>query len=149
MTYADFWLSEQLYYFEALYPNEKGNYPFWSRIRHNFECLPEIKAYYERPNAMKEPFMPPMAAIQPKLAKVKLGYWKVRGRGQVPRLLLAYSGVDFEDYSYTLGGPEWGEQDKKNMGLSFPNLPYLVDGDYNITESSAIPKYIVKRWGKT
>lgn len=40
LTYADFWLSEQLYYFEALYPNEKGNYPFWARIRHNLECLP-------------------------------------------------------------------------------------------------------------
>lgn len=98
---------------------------------------------------MKEPFLPPMAAIQPKIAKFKLGYWKVRGRGQVPRLLLAYSGVDFEECNYTLGGPEWGEQDKKNMGLNFPNLPYLLDGDYNITESSAIPRYIIKRWGKT
>ena len=24
-----------------------------------------------------------------------LGYWKLRGRGQVPRLLLAYSGLNW------------------------------------------------------
>ena len=87
-----------------MYPNEKVNYPFWPRIRHNFESLPEIKAYYQRPTAIKQPFLPPMAALQPKLTQVKLGYWKIRGRGQVPRLLLAYSGVDFENCSYTLGG---------------------------------------------
>ncbi len=82
-----------MYYFETMFPNEKGNHPFWSRIRHNFESLPEIKAYYDKPNAIKEPFLPSFAAIQPKLNKVKLGYWKIRGLAQVPRLLLAYSGV--------------------------------------------------------
>lgn len=39
-------------------------------------------------------------------------------------------------------------QDKLQLGLNFPNLPYLIDGDYNITESSAIMNYIIKRWGK-
>ena len=33
------------------------------------------------------------------------------------------------------------------MGLDFPNLPYLVDGDVRMTESAAIIKYICKKWG--
>ena len=34
------------------------------------------------------------------------------------------------------------------MGLDFPNLPYLIDGEYNLTESNAIQRYIAKKWGK-
>jgi glutathione S-transferase len=32
--------------------------------------------------------------------------------------------------------------------LEFPNLPYLIDGDFKLTESSAIAKYIIHRSGK-
>ena len=32
--------------------------------------------------------------------KVILGYWQIRGLGQVPRLLLAYSGANWEDHKY-------------------------------------------------
>lgn len=78
---------------------------------------------------------------------MKLGYWGVRGRAQVPRLLLAYSGVEFEDHHYT-DPSKWAGQDKLQLGLNFPNLPYLIDGDYNLTESTAIQSYIIKRWGK-
>lgn len=30
-----------------------------------------------------------------------------------------------------------------------PNIPYLIDGDYNVTESTAVQRYIIRRWGKT
>lgn len=33
--------------------------------------------------------------------KVTLGYWGIRGRGQIPRLLLAYTGATWEDVQYT------------------------------------------------
>jgi glutathione S-transferase len=33
--------------------------------------------------------------------------------------------------------------------LDFPNIPYLIDGDYSITESTAVQRYIIRRWGKT
>ncbi len=33
------------------------------------------------------------------------------------------------------------------MGLDLPNLPYLLDGDYNLTESGAIANYIINKWG--
>lgn len=76
--------------------------------------------------------------------KVSLGYWRVRGRAQVPRLLLAYTGALWEDVQYT--SPEqWFGGDKEKLGFGFPNLPYLIDGDFKITESGAIIQYIIER----
>lgn len=148
LTIVDFIFAENLYYFETLYPNEKKNFHFWWRIRHNLESLPEVRAYYNRPDAIHGPFLPPFAVLTPFLTKVKLCYWGIRGLAQTPRLLLAYSGVEFEDYHYT-DSDKWFQEDKLHLGLDFPNLPYLVDGEFNITESTAIHRYIIKKWGKT
>jgi len=30
------------------------------------------------------------------------------------------------------------EKDKKTLGLDFPSLPYLIDGNFKLTESRAI-----------
>ena len=66
------------------------------------------------------------------MSKVTLGYWKIRGRGQVPRLLLAYTNAIWEDVQYT--SPEqWFGGDKNSLKLDFPNLPYLIEGDFRIT----------------
>jgi glutathione S-transferase len=147
LTLVDFILSEILYFFETIYPEERANYAFWWRIRHNFEKLPGIKAYYQRPDAISEPFGPSaFMVVQPKFHKVKLGYWGIRGLAQVPRLLLSYFGVDFEDYLYT-DRDVWFSEDKVNLGLNFPNLPYLIDGEYSITETAAILRYIIEKWG--
>lgn len=79
--------------------------------------------------------------------KVTLGYWRVRGRGQVPRLLLAYTGATWEDVQYT--SPEqWFGNDKQALHLDFPNLPYLIEGDFKITETAAICTYIIERSSK-
>ena len=43
---------------------------------------------------------------------------------------------------------KWFKEDKHNSGLHFPNLPYLVDGEYTLTETEAIQRYICHRWGK-
>lgn len=93
LTLADFHLAEDLYYFETFFAGEKDNYAFWWRIRRNFEAIKEVEAYYERESAVKRPFIPVQAVVAPKLPAVRLGYWGVRGRGQVLRLLLAYSDV--------------------------------------------------------
>lgn len=146
LTLVDFYLAEQLPYFEALYPSEHKNFGFWWRIRHNFEELPEIKAYYKRQDAVHGPYLPPSASLNPAGRKVKLGYWGIRGLAQVPRLLLSYSGVEFEDFHYT-NGDKWFKEDKLNLGLDFPNLPYLLDGEYSLTESSAVQRYIINKWG--
>lgn len=77
-------------------------------------------------------------------SKITLGYWNLRGRGQVLRLLLAYTGLEWEEKTYA--GPEtwFGSGDKSKLGLDFPNLPYLIRNNFKLTESSAIAKYIVK-----
>lgn len=43
----------------------------------------------------------------------------------------------------------WFGQDKQSIGFDFPNLPYIIDGDFKLTESAAIAKYIIHRSGKT
>ena len=148
LTLADFYLAEQLAYFEALFPSEHKNFAFWWRIRHNFEELPQIKAYYKREDAITGPYLPPSALVAPTGNKVKLCYWPVRGLAQVNRLLLHRFKVDFEDYHYT-DFEKWFKDDKLHLGLDFPNLPYLIDGEYNLTESTAIQTYIIKKWGNS
>ena len=40
---------------------------------------------------------------------------------------------------------QWPKE-KFNLGLDFPNIPYLMEGDYKITETTAIHRYIAERW---
>ena len=77
------------------------------------------------------------------MGKLVLGYWKTRGLAQHIRHLLAYVGADFEEVQYE-AREKWFEEDKKNLGFDFPNMPYLIDGDYKLTESVAVIKYISK-----
>ena len=64
---------------------------------------------------------------------IKLGYWQIRGRGQILRLLLSYTGLPWEDVHYA--GPEkwFGSGDKTKLGFDFPNLPYLIKADFKLT----------------
>ncbi|KAL4478046.1 hypothetical protein ABPG72_013485 [Tetrahymena utriculariae] len=77
-----------------------------------------------------------------------LGYWSFRGLAQPIRFLLAYLGVQYTDKHYTKG-EDWFENDKKNLGMDFPNIPYFIDNDIKISESSAIPFYIIKKYNKS
>jgi len=80
--------------------------------------------------------------------QITFGYWNIRGLGQVSRLILAYSGLSWHDQKYATP-EEWFGKDKNGLGLDFPNLPYIVDGDFKLTESRAINLYIIKKSGKT
>lgn len=94
------------------------------------------------------------AAAEEKLdmtTKVTLGYWDSRARAAPHRYVLHYSGVEFEDFMY---GPSarakkdanaWFAE-KANMGMDLPNMPYLIDGDFKLSEGDAIMHYICSKW---
>ncbi|KAM7538550.1 hypothetical protein Aperf_G00000053211 [Anoplocephala perfoliata] len=76
-----------------------------------------------------------------------LSYWNIRGLAEQIRLLLRYLGVEFEDKMHKID-PDVGFErsvymsEKHKLGLDFPNLPYHIDGDFKLTQSSAILEYI-------
>ena len=59
------------------------------------------------------------------------------------RSFLEYLQVSYNDVSYE-NGEKWFGEDKKNLGLSFPNLPYLIDheNNANFTETLSIITYL-------
>lgn len=84
------------------------------------------------------------------MAPIILGYWNIRGLAQPIRLLLAYTESDWEDKLYACGtAPEFSRdvwlKEKFGLGLDFPNLPYLLDGDVKITQSNAILRYLARK----
>ena len=74
-------------------------------------------------------------------SKLIFGYWYTRGRGGVIRLLLDYCEVPYENRTY-VKREEWFDKDKFNLGLDFPNIPYIVDGDVKIAEVNALMNYV-------
>jgi len=82
-----------------------------------------------------------------------LGYWDIRGLAAPIRLLLAYSGQPWEDKLYVTGpAPTFDKSgwfaEKPNLGLDFPNNPYLIDEDAGIrlSQSHAILRYLARRF---
>ena len=86
-------------------------------------------------------------------SKPTLGYWAIRGLGSQIRYELVYLGVDFQEDIYEQGdAPNFSRDcwlDKKDtLGLSFPNLPYYLDGNMKVTEAMPIMKYIAYKYDK-
>lgn len=79
--------------------------------------------------------------------KLVLGYWGVQGLAHPTRYLLAYHKIDWEDKQYK-DAAEWFDVDKKTID-TFPNLPYIKDGDTVVTESVAVIQYAAFKTGNT
>jgi len=73
--------------------------------------------------------------------KLIFGYWYTRGRGGVVRCLLDYCEVPYENRTYEKR-EDWFDKDKYNLGLDFPNIPYIIDGDVKIAEVTALMHYV-------
>ncbi|GIY57986.1 glutathione S-transferase class-mu 26 kDa isozyme 51 [Caerostris darwini] len=86
------------------------------------------------------------------MPKPIFGYWNVRGLAEPIRYLLHFKNVDFEDKRYSFHDrPTW-ENDKYNLDLDFPNLPYYIDDEVRLTQSATILRYLAEKYdfgGKT
>ena len=75
-----------------------------------------------------------------------LGYYNLRGKAQVPRLLLQYLGVEYEDKLFTIH--EWQRYIAENaQDFTFGVLPFLREGRFVVTDSVPICTYIINRFG--
>merc|ERR1712243_294385 len=79
-----------------------------------------------------------------------LCYWDIRGLAQPARLLLTYTGTEFDDKKLSCGpAPDFDKScwydNKFSLGLDFPNLPYYIDGDVKITQSNAILRHSAQK----
>nr|ACO15225.1 Glutathione S-transferase Mu 3 [Caligus clemensi] len=84
------------------------------------------------------------------MSKAVLAYWDIRGLAQPIRLLLEYTGDEYEDTLYSCGpAPDFDKSCwfniKQSVGLDFPNLPYYIEGDVKLTQSNAILRYIARK----
>jgi len=94
---------------------------------------------------------------------IQVGYWNIRGLIGGVRLMLEYAGADWNETFYEAhlkeGGDRadftnWDRTEWTNVkataefqdGFAFPNLPYLVDGDVKISQSTAMLKYIARKF---
>jgi glutathione S-transferase len=73
-----------------------------------------------------------------------LGYWGIKGIVEPIRWLLHYLQVPFIEENPS----DWDNylSMRQEKGLDFPNLPYLIDGDFKLTESQAILQYIAEKY---
>lgn len=81
------------------------------------------------------------------MSKITIGYWGIKGRGEVLRILCEYLEVPYENKLYA-DPNAWFGVDKPALRTDFPNLPYVQDGEKVITETEACALYIIGKSGK-
>ena len=69
--------------------------------------------------------------------------------------MLEYIGVPYREDLYEQGGKEenfsaeqWTSV-KDTLGLKFPTLPYLIQGEYTLTEAKAIQVYLAQKYDQS
>ena len=64
------------------------------------------------------------------------------------RLLLAYTGTDYEERTLA-DRAEWNSVKPKLRleGMDWPNLPYWIDGEIKLSQSTAILRHIARQHG--
>lgn len=77
---------------------------------------------------------------------MELYYWAIGGRAEAIRYELALFNLEYKEINPT--SPEEFQKLAAEKQFLFANLPYFVDGDVKLAESSAIPKYIAWKAGK-
>jgi glutathione S-transferase len=76
---------------------------------------------------------------------MEIGYWNTKGLAEPCRWTLAYLGIESTEYN-PADKEEWAAK-KPSMG-AFPNLPYIKDGDFVLSETAAMWTYIAHKANK-
>ncbi|KAL4477569.1 hypothetical protein ABPG74_002719 [Tetrahymena malaccensis] len=77
--------------------------------------------------------------------QITLGYWNIPLRAQPIRYLLELGHYPYVEKKYSQqDAAEWFGKDKQKLGLDYPNLPYLIQGDYHLTEAANIANYVIE-----
>ena len=97
----------------------------------------------------------PPAPVPTDAARTCLCYWGIRGLAQPIRLALEHAGARYDDVRIDAGAADSDDykqvwfRAKPQVGerVPFPNLPYLLDGDVRISQSSAILRHVGRAHG--
>lgn len=81
---------------------------------------------------------------------MEFGYWAIQGRGRPIRELLTYLKIDYHEYNPS-SLEEWGKkkQEFAEKGYVSPNLPYIIDNGFYLSESRAIIQYLCYKANRT
>jgi len=74
---------------------------------------------------------------------VRLTYFNSRGLAELPRLCLAYAGVEYEDVRVE----KVDEEFKASGKLAFGQVPLLEINGMNLVQSFAIARYLARKFG--
>lgn len=78
---------------------------------------------------------------------IVLGYWDLHGLASSIRYLLELVEANYTEDIFTYDTKDdWFENKKKNLGLLYPNIPYLIDGDVKLTEHVPILRYLARKF---
>ena len=77
---------------------------------------------------------------------IEFGYWGIKGFGETCRWVSLYLQLNIKEWN-PQSPEEWGKV--KSTKGPFPNLPYIQDDGFYLSESSAIPVYLINKSGKT
>ena len=88
------------------------------------------------------------AGTQGPKGQITLGYWNIRAgaRGNGTRYLLAYCGANWVEKRYDPKQSEQWNWMKESGFMSFPNLPYIQDGNFMLSETAAVHQYIADKY---
>lgn len=87
--------------------------------------------------------------------QVETAYWKIRGLGAPLRMLLSHAGANYKDVTYEVVQKEDGSYDRSCWFSVKPalqaknplmNLPYVVDGDRVVTQSTSCLTYFGRKY---
>lgn len=78
--------------------------------------------------------------------KLTLGYFPIRGKAQICRLLCEYLELPYRNLFFT---PDTWQIFKKTQHLNwiFQELPFLTDGELTVTETYPISLYLIHKAG--